>query len=107
MARSARAKKATVILCSPVPHKKYAGDWKKYRGWVKACAKAEGVAYIDLTHRIASAYAKLDVATLGGFFADQDTHTNAAGAVFNAKAVLAGIRALPGAPLADFHLAGP
>ena len=105
MARSARGKKATVILCSPVPHKKFAGDWQQQRSWVKACARAEGVAYIDLAGRITSAYATLDAATLEGFFADKDTHTSPAGARFNAEAVLAGLRALPGAPLAGFQSA--
>ena len=44
-------------------------------------------------------YAKLEAATVEGFFADKGTHTNAAGSMFNAKAVVSGLRAIPTAPL--------
>lgn len=105
MARSARGKKAKVILCSPVPHKKFdregkfVRDWADYRGWVEACAKAEQAAYVDLAESIATEYDKLPQATVEGYFADKGTHTNAEGALFNAKAVVAGLRGIPTAPL--------
>ena len=60
MARGAREKKARVILCSPIPHKKFDGegkfvrDWAEFRGWVEACAKAENAAFLDLAELIAS-----------------------------------------------------
>lgn len=108
MARSAREKKAKVILCSPVPHKKFDAegkfvrDWAEYRGWVEACAKAERAAFLDLAELIGTAYDKLDPSTVESYFADKGTHTSAAGALFNAKTVVSGLRAIPTAPLDPF-----
>ena len=105
MARSAREKKATVILCSPVPHMKLdrdgkpVRDWQEFRGWVKACAESEKAAYLDLADRIGNAYDRLDQATIESYFADKGTHTNATGSLFNAKQVISGLRAIPTAPL--------
>jgi lysophospholipase L1-like esterase len=105
MARGARAKQAKVILCSPVPHKKFdregkfVQDWAGWREWVAACAAAEQAAFLDLADLIGRQYAKLEPATVEGFFADKGTHTNAAGSMFNAKAVISGLRAIPTAPL--------
>jgi lysophospholipase L1-like esterase len=101
-ARSAKAKGATVVLCSPVPHKKYEGDWREWREWVKACAAAEGVLYLDLCGIIAGRYARLEAGAVEEFFADKGTHTNAAGARFNARAVVDGMAGLPGRPLERF-----
>lgn len=44
-------------------------------------------------------YDRLPRAEVEAFFADKGTHTNAAGSLFNARALVAGLRALPGAPL--------
>ena len=105
MARSAREKKAKVILCSPVPHKKFdergkfVHDWQDFRGWVETCAKSEHAAFIDLADRIGRGYDKLDQATIEGYFADKGTHTNEQGSIFNAKAVVSGLRAIPTGPL--------
>jgi rhamnogalacturonan acetylesterase len=112
MARSAREKKAKVILCSPIPHKKFdrngkfVRDWAEWRGWVASCAKTERAAYLDLAEIIATAYDKLDQPTVEGYFADKGTHTNAAGSLFNAKQVVSGLRAIPTAPLDEFLTAG-
>lgn len=108
MARTARDKKAKVVLCSPVPHKKFDAegkfvhDWQDYRGWVEACAKSEHAAYLDLADSIGNAYEQLDHFTVESYFADKGTHTNHAGSLFNAKAVVAGLRAIPTAPLDGF-----
>lgn len=108
MARGAREKKAKVILCSPVSHKnfdrsdKFVQDWKEYRGWVEQCAKAERAAFVDLAFIIGKEYAALPKATVESYFADKGTHTNAEGAMFNAKAVVAGLKAIPGAPLDSY-----
>ncbi len=104
-ARTARAKGANVILCSPIPHKKFdaAGkpvrDWKEYRAWVAECAKAEGAYYVDLCELVARGYDKLKKEEIEAFFADKGTHTNAAGSLFNTQALVSGLRALSGAPL--------
>lgn len=103
--RTARAKGANVVLCSPIPHKKFdpAGkpvrDWDQWREWVSDCAKAEGAYFVDLCELIARGYDKLSRDQIEAFFADKGTHTNAAGSLFNAKALVSGLRALPGAPL--------
>ncbi len=108
MARTAREKKAKAILCSPIPHKKFdregkfVRDWAEWRGWVESCAKAEHAAYVDLAEIIATGYDKLDQAAVEGFFADKGTHTNAEGSLFNAKAVVSGLRGIPTAPLDPF-----
>lgn len=107
-ARTAKAKGATVVLCSPVPHKKFdregrfVRDWETLRGWVRECAVAEGVLYLDLAEEIGRRYAELPAAEIESFFADKGTHTNAAGSLFNARAVVAGLKALPPAPLEPF-----
>jgi len=108
MARSAREKKAKVILCSPIPHKKFdaAGKnvhgWQEFRGYVEAVAKSEHAVYLDLAERIGLAYDKLDQPAIEGFFADKGTHTNATGSLFNTKAVVSGLRNIPTAPLDSY-----
>ncbi len=107
-ARSAQAKGARVILCSPVPHKKFDAsgkfvhDWNTWREWISNCAKETGACFVDLSEIIGQGYDHLDRATVEGFFDDARTHTNAAGALFNAKALVSGLRALPSAPLDRF-----
>lgn len=107
-ARTAREKQAKVILCSPIPHMKFdrdgkfVQDWKEWRPWVEACAKSERAAFLDLSDRIGRAYEALDRATIESHFADKGTHTNAAGALFNAGVVLAGLREIPTNPLGPF-----
>ncbi|MEO7101442.1 MAG: rhamnogalacturonan acetylesterase [Luteolibacter sp.] len=108
MARSAREKKAKVILCSPIPHMKFdrdgkfVQDWKEMRGYVEATAKSEHAVFLDLADQIGRAYGKLDKATIESFFADKGTHTNATGSLFNAKIVVAGLRAIPTSPLDNY-----
>ncbi len=108
MTRTARGKKAKVILCSPIPHKKFdrdgkfVPDWLEFRGYIEAVAKAERAVFLDLAESIGRAYGKLDQPTVEGFFADKGTHTNAAGSLFNAKAVIAGLRKIPTAPLDSY-----
>lgn len=105
MARTAREKKAKVILCSPVPHKnfsrdgKFVHDWAEFRRWVETCAKAEHAVYIDLAEIIAKEYDQLPQATVESYFADKGTHTNADGSLVNAKAVITGLHGIPTAPL--------
>lgn len=107
-ARTAKAKAVTVVLCSPVPHKrfdaagKFVFDWVEWSGWVKSAAAAEGVLYLDLAGLIGMAYAGMPAADVAAFFADKGTHTNAAGSLFNARQVIAGLRSLHGRPVDPF-----
>jgi rhamnogalacturonan acetylesterase len=107
-ARTAKAKGATVILCSPVPHKKFdregkfVPDWTEWRTWVKSAADAESVLYLDLAHLIGTAYTTMPPAEVEALFADKGTHTNHAGALFNARHLIAGAGQLPASPLAPY-----
>jgi rhamnogalacturonan acetylesterase len=107
-AHTAKAKGATVVLCSPVPHKKFdregkfVRDWEQWRGWVKDCAAAEGVLYLDLADLVGNRYAAMKPAEVEALFADKGTHTNAEGSKLNAQAVIDGLKALPDNPLAKF-----
>lgn len=106
--QDAKAKGAKVIFCSMVPHK----DWsagKIKRGerdslvkWTANAAKATGAAYLDLNELVALEYEKLGEAAVEPLFADKRTHTSPAGAELNAREVVAGLRALPGAPFDKF-----
>lgn len=107
-ARTAREKGANVVLCSPIPHKKFDENgrfvrgWQEWRGWVEACARAENAYYLDLCELISRGYDRLAAAEIETFFADARTHTTFAGAEFNARALVSGLRALPGKPLDAF-----
>lgn len=108
MARTARAKGANVILCSPIPHKKFdsAGkpvrDWNEWRGWVQTCAKDTGAYYVDLCELIARDYDKLKQSEIEAMFADKGTHTNESGSRFNARALVTGLQSLPKNPLGTY-----
>lgn len=103
--RGARAKGANVVLLSPIPHKKFdaAGKhvrgWGEWPGWVAACARAEGAYFVDLCELISRGYDRLPQAEIETFFADARTHTTPEGSLFNARTLVAGLRALPRSPL--------
>ncbi len=106
--RTAREKGANVVLCSPIPHKKFddAGkfvrDWSGWDKWIATVAAAEGAHYLDLNEIISRGYDRLPQAEVEAFFQDARTHTNAAGSLFNARALVTGFKALPGDPLGDY-----
>ena len=103
--KAAKAKGATVILCSPIPHKQRwqtGRDFASVAEWDELVAKNNDASFLDLTLVIADAYKKIGKETADGFFADKGTHTNDAGARFNARCVVAGLRGLPGNPLGNF-----
>ena len=72
-----------------------------------SCAEAEGALYLDLAGIIAGCYAAMQPAEVEAFFADKNTHTNAAGARFNARAVIDGLAALPENPLRPYLKPAP
>jgi lysophospholipase L1-like esterase len=101
----AKAKGVTVILCSPIPHKdrwENGRDFAEFAEWDAEVAKTGGALYFDLTMLISDGYRKLGADRVAAFFADERTHTTDAGAQFNAACVIAGLRSLPGDPLAAF-----
>jgi lysophospholipase L1-like esterase len=99
-----RARGATPVICSPIPHKQWdaAGHAKRdkdtYGGWAAAVAQAEHVGFIDLNEGIARRYDALGhdagVQLFPQTVPDEHTHTNWAGAVLNAEVVVQGLRAL-------------
>jgi lysophospholipase L1-like esterase len=101
----ARAKGATVILLSPVPHRdawEQGRDFAEYAQWDEEVARKGGALYVDLTMIVSDGYRKAGAQTVNGFFSDARTHTNDAGAQFNAARVIEAFNTLPGKPLAPY-----
>ena len=101
----AKAKGATVILCSPIPHKQRwetGRDFATIAEWDSQVAKKTGALYFDLTMVITDAYKKEGAEKVATFFADKGTHTSDSGAQFNAAHVVAGLKSLKPNPLADY-----
>lgn len=105
----AKAKGATAIVCSPVPRnvwkaEKVERSGNSYSKWAAECAKSEGAFFIDLNDAIAQKYeagyseAKLKT----DFFPGDHTHTNYAGAQYNAVAVVDGVRQLKACGLNNY-----
>jgi lysophospholipase L1-like esterase len=101
----AKAKGATVVLLAPVPHRdrwQEGRDFATFADWDRQVAAASGAQFIDLTLLVADGYKRLGPERVNTLFADARTHTNAAGAEFNAERVVAGLKALPGNPLGPY-----
>jgi len=104
----ARAKGATAIFCSMVPHK----DWQNgkivrkesetFVRWTANAAKATGAAFIDLDEIVALEFERLGVEKVAPLFGDARTHSTPAGARLNAELVIAGIRSLKNPNLKKF-----
>ena len=96
----ARAKGATAIFCSMVPHK----DWdngkivrkerETFVEWTKNAAVATGAAFIDLNESAARRLEALGPEKVQALFGDARTHSTPAGALLNAETVVAGLKAL-------------
>lgn len=72
------------------------GPWS---GFAAEIAKAADVSFIDHTRLIADAYEQLGAEKVKTFFPKDHTHTGSEGAELNAALMVAGLRALPGAPI--------
>jgi lysophospholipase L1-like esterase len=104
----AQAKGATVILVSPVPHRdrwQEGRDFATFADWDRQVAAANGALFLDLTLLVADGYRRIGADQVNALFADARTHTNDAGAAFNAERVVAGLKALPGNPLGPYFAA--
>jgi lysophospholipase L1-like esterase len=98
----AKAKGATVILASPVPHRdkwQDGRDFASFAEWDRQVAQDNGALFMDLTMLVSDGYRQIGADKVDTFFADARTHTNTDGADFNAARVVAGLKALPGNPL--------
>ncbi|WP_081891460.1 rhamnogalacturonan acetylesterase [Verrucomicrobium sp. BvORR106] len=97
---TAKAKGATLVVCSPIPHKSWTPEGKVKRAsngygkWAREAAEQEGALFIDLNDLIATGYEEIGPAAVEPFFADKGTHTSREGAKFNARSVVAGLNRL-------------
>ncbi len=101
----AKAKGATVILASPIPHRdrwQNERDFATFAEWDRQVAANTGALFMDLTLLVTDGYRSIGPARVDSFFSDARTHTNTAGADFNAGRVVAGLKALPGNPLGAY-----
>ncbi|MDK6080267.1 rhamnogalacturonan acetylesterase [Massilia varians] len=101
----ARAKGVTVVIASPIPHRdkwQQERDFANFADWGRQVAQAGGAYFMDLTMLVTDGYHKIGAERVDTFFSDARTHTNAAGAEFNAQRVVAGLKALPGNPLRPY-----
>jgi len=101
----AKARGATAIICSPIPHKQRwetGRDFANVAEWDEQVAGKNGALYFDLTMVITDAYKKVGAEKVATFFADKGTHTSDSGAQFNAACVVAGLKSLPGDPLENY-----
>lgn len=72
----------------------------RFSQWSSEIAKAEGIAFVDLTNIIADQYELLGAARVASFFPRDHTHTSAEGANLNVALLVSGLKALEGCPLA-------
>jgi lysophospholipase L1-like esterase len=107
-ATDAKAKGATPILLSMVPHK----DWKDgkivrneqatFVQWTKDAATTTGALFIDTNTIIAEGLEKEGQDKVNTFFGDLRTHSTPIGAKYNASAVVVGLKGLNPDPLANY-----
>jgi len=106
----ARAKGATVFICSPIPR----NDWKdgkliRYNGtgyglWAKQTAEATGAYFIDLNSITADTYDAMGPDAVKPLFPNEHTHTSREGAAINAASIVKGIKALKKCALKKYIL---
>ena len=102
--KDAKAKGATVILCSPVPRNTWVGGKIKrgfdgYAQWAADAAKVSDALFIDLNTLVANRYDALGQEQAAKYFFDSQ-HPTKAGAKLNAEAVVEGVKQLKDCPLA-------
>jgi lysophospholipase L1-like esterase len=104
--KDAKARGATVILCSPVPRNTWI-DGKIKRGfdgyaqWAADAAKSSGALFLDLNHLAADRFDALGQEQGAKDFVDSQ-HTTKAGARLNADAVVEGLKQMKDCPLAGY-----
>ncbi|MEP7237012.1 MAG: rhamnogalacturonan acetylesterase [Ferruginibacter sp.] len=104
----AKAKGATVIICSPIPR----NEWKdgkviRYNGtgyglWAQQTAESTGAFFIDLNSLTADAYDEMGPENVNPFFPNEHTHTSKEGALLNARNVRNAIMLFKNCKLKDY-----
>jgi rhamnogalacturonan acetylesterase len=95
----AKAKGATVVVCSPVPRNiwkdgkvgRASGDYGK---WAKEAAQQEKAHFLDINTLIAERYEQLGEEKVVPLFFGDHTHTSPEGAALNAQIVAEGLKTL-------------
>jgi len=109
-ATDVQAKRATPIIMSLVPR----NTWKDghvvratagFGGWAQQAAQATGSIYVDDNEIIAEGLDALGPDKTMPLFADKRLHASPAGAAFNARAAVSGLKAIPGNPLGPYFSA--
>jgi lysophospholipase L1-like esterase len=107
-ATDAKAKGATPILLSKVPHKDWVDgkiarkDKATFVVWTRAAAKTTGALFVDANEIISAGLDRLGPDKVEPLFGDARTHSTAAGAKYNAAAIVVGLKSLDPDPLADY-----
>ncbi len=101
--QGSREKGAIPVICSLVPREwwedgRVTRDEHHYATWAREVAREEEAHFVDLNEIIARRYEELGPEQVAAFFADEFTHHTAAGAMFNAAAVISGLKGLAGQP---------
>jgi lysophospholipase L1-like esterase len=107
----AKAKGATVIICSPVPRNTWVNGkirrgFDGYAQWAAAAAKTSGALFIDLNTIAADHYDALGQEKTATYFNDYQ-HTKKNGARLNAESVVEGIKQLTDCPLRNDLASAP
>lgn len=108
MVNEAKAKGATVFICSPIPR----NDWKdgkviRYNGtgyglWAKQTAEATAASFIDLNSITADTYDSMGQEAVKPLFPNEHTHTSREGAAINAASIVKGIKELKNCELVKY-----
>jgi len=108
-ANDAKARGAIPILLSKIPHQDWQDgrivrqdDQETFIRWTRNAAAATGALFVDANEIISLGYERLGPQQVEPLFADRRTHTSAAGARYNAAAIIAGFKGLRPNPLAPY-----
>ena len=101
-----KAKGAIPIILSPIPRNKFDKNGKiekdQYGIWAQEVAKQTGAYFLDLNTMVIAKYEEMGSEKVKAFFPKDHTHTNEAGATFNAELVTKGIKDLKGCQLKKY-----
>jgi len=107
-ATDAKAKGATPILLSKVPHKDWSDgkiirkEQKTFVVWTRDAANTTGALFIDANEIIAEGLERLGPEKVAPLYGDARTHSTPAGAKYNAAAIVVGMKELNPNPLANY-----
>jgi len=103
-----QAKGAIPIVMSLVPRNSWKdgkvvrSDGENYGGWSQQTASATGAVFVDDNEIIAEALDGMGQTAALPLFADGKLHSNHDGAQLNARSAVAGLKGIPGNPLAPY-----